>query len=133
MIINQSHACVTRGIPSHIKARMRENVDADAHGRSSDQQQHCRETYIFVVHDLVSFASEAMSGWFEASNAAIFLLSSPHLRVACFEYAIGHVMSSSRALGVRKHVVWESSRCQDNEKKINSHCAEAPANDIVIE
>ena len=72
MIINQSHACVTRGIPSHIKARMRENVDADAHGRSSDQQQHCRETYIFVVHDLVSFASEAMSGWFEASNAVLF-------------------------------------------------------------
>ena len=121
--------------PSHVKARVRENVDADAHGRSSDQQQHCRETYIFVVHDLVSFASEAMSGWFEASNAVLFpFLSLPlHLRVACFEYAIGHVMSSSRALGVRKHVVWESSRCQDNEKKINSHCAEAPANDIVIE
>jgi hypothetical protein len=105
--------------PSHVKARVRENVDADAHGRSSDQQQHCRETYIFVVHDLVSFASEAMSGWFEASNAAIFLLSFPHLRVACFEYAIGHVMSSSRALGVRTHVVWEikqMSRQQEENK-----------------
>ena len=106
--------------PLTSRRRMRENVDAGAHGRSSDQQQHCRETYIFVVHDLVSFASEAMSGWFEASNAVLFpFLSLPlHLRVACFEYAIGHVMSSSRALGVRTHVVWESSRCQDNKKKI---------------
>lgn len=76
---------------------------------------HCRETYIFVVHDLVSFASEAMSGWFEASNAVLFPSLSPlHLRVACFEYAICHVMSSSRAVGER---TWKSSRCQDNEKK----------------
>lgn len=50
---HQSITCMCDKIdpPLTSRPRMRENVDAGAHGRSSDQQQHCRETYIFAVHE----------------------------------------------------------------------------------
>ena len=57
--------------PLSNQAGCAKNVGAGAHGRSSDQQQHCRETYIFAVHEIVSLA-EGMSGRFGASDFSDF-------------------------------------------------------------
>ena len=130
MIINQSHACVTRQIPSHIRpdAREREMPVRTAVPPTSSSAA-ARHTSLACMKEC--HLREGRQG---GLKQAIILLS--HSCSSNFVSGLFRVCHWSRDmfdLLLRRYLTVGVDATSDNKKRNTPICAEAPANDRVIE